>query len=178
MQSRRGRRPSAPLTPEAAREHAIRALSRREHSARELTAKLTHRGVDSHDAHRVVDALGDAGWQSDARYAGLVTRARIEQGYGPLRIRAELSSRGVDAALIQEALDDAAPDWSAIAMRVHGRRHGQAPATPKERASQYRFLAGRGFTSAQIATALGRAGHDSDGDDLPPADDEFPESAG
>lgn len=152
---RRGRKPPAPLAPEAARERALRALGRREHSARELTRKLTHDGLDKSDASEVVGELSESGWQSDERYAGLLTRSRIAQGYGPLRIRAELSSRGVDEALIRAAFEDADPDWADIVRRLHDRRYQRPPSTPKERASRYRYLASRGFTGAQVASVLG-----------------------
>lgn len=165
---RRGRKPPAPLAPEGARERALRALGRREHSARELTRKLTHDGLDPHSATEVVEALSESGWQSDARYAGLLVRSRIGQGYGPLRIRAELSSRGVEEALIRAALDEAEPDWLAIVRQLHDRRYGQPAASPKERASRYRYLAARGFTGAQVSSALGRTAAD---DDAFPADD-------
>lgn len=155
MQSRRGRKPPVLLTPEAARARAIQALSRREHGAQELTRKLAHQGAERTEAVAIVGALGESGWQSDARYAGLVTRSRIEQGYGPLRVRAELSARGIDDALIRAALDEAAPDWLALVRRVHDRRYRLPPESPKERASRYRFLATRGFTSAQIGSTLG-----------------------
>lgn len=169
MQSRRGRKPPAPLTPAATRERALLALGRREHSARELTRKLTHQGAERGDAADVVGALGESGWQSDERYAGLLTRSRIEQGYGPLRIRAELSARGVDDALIRAALDEAAPDWLALVRRVHDRRYRQPPASPKERASRYRHLASRGFTASQIASTLGDVDDTAvdDGGDFP-----------
>lgn len=176
MQSRRGRKPPAPLTPEAVRERAIQALCRREHGARELARKLAHQGADRTNAQAVVGALGESGWQSDARYAGLVTRSRIEQGYGPLRVRAELSARGIDDALIRAALDEAAPDWLALVRRVHDRRYRLPPQSSKERASRYRFLATRGFTSAQIASTLGDVddGLSVDDDpDLGPNDGEF-----
>ncbi|MDH4458544.1 MAG: regulatory protein RecX [Nevskia sp.] len=152
---RRGRKPPAPLAPEAARERALRALGRREHSARELTRKLTHDGLDPLHASEVVGELGESGWQSDARYARLLTRSRIAQGYGPLRIRAELTSRGVDDALIREALDEAAPDWLDIVGQLYDRRFARPPASQKERASRYRFLASRGFTSSQVSSVLG-----------------------
>lgn len=147
--ARRGREPS-PLQPEAARGYALRALGRREHSARELEHKLARAGLDETAADEVVQELGEAGWQSDARYAGLLVRSRISQGYGPLRISAELSSRGVDTTLIHSALAEAEPDWSSVIRKVYERRYDAAPESTKERASRYRFLAARGFTSDQI----------------------------
>jgi regulatory protein len=91
---------------------------------------------------------------SDARYAGLLVRSRISQGYGPLRISAELSSRGIDAALIHSALAEAEPDWSSVIRKVYERRYDAAPESAKERASRYRFLAARGFTSDQIRAVM------------------------
>lgn len=167
---RRGRRPAAPLAPEAARERALRALGRREHSVRELTRKLTHDGLDKGNADVVVGELTESGWQSDARYAGLLTRSRIAQGYGPLRIRAELLARGVDDALIRQALEDEAPDWLGIIGRIHDRRYDKPPASPRERAGRYRYLASRGFTSAQVASVLGAV---MDGDDGVIGDDDL-----
>ena len=162
---RRGRKPPVPLAPEAARERALRALGRREHSARELTNKLTHDGLDKGNAAEVVGELSESGWQSDERYAGLLTRSRIAQGYGPLRIRAELSTRGVDEALIRAALEEAEPDWPDIVARIHDRRYSKPPTSPKERAGRYRYLASRGFTSSQVASVLGSV-VDSDVDDV------------
>ncbi len=139
-----------PLERDAARGHALRALGRREHSARELEHKLTYAGLPDAAAGEVVQELGESGWQSDARYAGLLTRSRIAQGYGPLRIRAELAARGVDDALIRAAIDEADCDWAALILSVYSRRYHDRPDSKKEQASRYRFLAARGFTSDQI----------------------------
>ena len=160
----RGRKPSVPLAPEAARERALRALGRREHSARELTAKLAHDGLDRNVASEVVDELGEAGWQSDERYAGLLTRSRIGQGYGPLRIRAELSARGVADDLIAAALAEADPEWGDVIGRIYQRRYPKPSADAKETASRYRFLAMRGFTASQIRSVM----HDVDIDQIDP----------
>jgi len=171
MQKRRGRKPPAPLAPEEARGRALKVLSRREHSARELTSKLTHDGLDRSLATELVGELGESGWQSDTRYAGLVTRSRISQGYGPLRIRAELSARGVDDAVIRTTIEDAGADWADIVGRIYARRYSGPPTSAKEKASRYRFLAARGFTSDQIRAVLGQVV-----DDLGEVDDEDAES--
>lgn len=152
--ARRGRGDRTPLEPQAARSHALRALGRREHSARELEHKLSRAGLDEAVAAEVVEGLGEEGWQSDARYADLLTRSRIAQGYGPLRIAAELAARGVDKARIGAALAEADCDWSEVVRQLYRRRYHAAPDSAKEHASRYRFLAGRGFTSAQIRAVL------------------------
>lgn len=148
-------RKSKPLpTPAGARETALRALSRREHSAVELEHKLSRRG---HDAATVSDILGRLqtdGWQSDGRYAEMLVRNRIGQGYGPLRIQHELAQSGVTDAVIRAALTAAAPDWDAVCAALYARRFRRAPSGAGEWQKQYRYLASHGFTAEQIRRVL------------------------
>lgn len=146
--------PSKPLTEQGARDSALRALARREHSAAELKSKLQRRGHDIGIAADVVGALAERGWQSDARYAEMLARNRAEQGYGPLRIEAELEAARVPREEIAATLDAAGTDWTAQARALQLRRFGAPPATAAEWQKQYRYLAGRGFESEQIRAAL------------------------
>ena len=133
---------------------AIKLLARREHSARELKRKLEARGIGETEAAEAVAELGREGWQSDVRYAEMLARSRISQGYGPVRIEAELRMAGVPAAEIGKALDESGADWRALAAEVHAKRFGALPKSSAERAKQYRFLQGRGFDGAQIQAVL------------------------
>lgn len=153
------RRSREPLTPDQARARALRALGRREHSARELEAKLAAQGFEE-AAPKVVEELQRAGWQSDERYAELLVRSRVAQGYGRLRIEAELASRGVADAAIRAALAQAQCDWAALAAEIRTRKFGAGPQSLSERQKQYRFLAGRGFEAQQIDFALKQAPQD------------------
>lgn len=168
------RRGPLPLAPEQAREKALAALSRREHSARELRRKLIIRGAEPALAGETVDDLAEAGWQSDARYAELVARARAAQGYGPLRVRAELGARGVARERIEAALDALDADWAAAAANLLQRRYRDQAADAQARASRYRYLASRGYTGRQIAQAFAAFGDALDevasDDDLDPGD--------
>ncbi len=138
-----------------ARESALRALSRREHSAAELRHKLTQRGHEAESIAAVVAQLTEAGWQSDPRYAEMLVRNRIEQGYGPLRIRAELNAAGISDAECESALAAAEVDWEARARKVHARKFkAQSAITASQWQQQYRFLAGRGFEARHIRSAL------------------------
>lgn len=151
--SKRERKP-APLDAAAARGRALKLLSGREHSAAELQAKLSRRGADAAVARDAVRAMADAGWQSDARYAEMLVRNRIGQGYGPLRIRMELGAAGVPDADQHAAIEAAACDWAALCAELAARRFKSAGACTADWQKQYRFLAARGFTSAQIRAAL------------------------
>jgi regulatory protein len=150
------RKSKDPNEPAAARTRALRLLGRREHGARELQYKLTQRGIDEQRAAEVVGELARSGWQSDARYVASLVRARVAQGFGPLRIEAELEGAGVADGLIRETLAAADTDWKALAVEVHARKFGQIPKNGGEWQKQYRHLAGRGFDSDQIYAALKR----------------------
>jgi regulatory protein len=143
-----------PSDPAVARARALRLLGRREHGARELAYKLEQRGVAGERAVEVVGELARAGWQSDTRYVQSLVRTRIGQGFGPLRIEAELEGAGVTVALIRETLAEAGTDWNALAQEIHARKFGRAPAGASEWQKQYRHLAGRGFDAGQIRAAL------------------------
>lgn len=134
---------------EADAQHAaIRLLAMREHSRLELVRKLTQRGWSRVEVETVVDALALEGLQSDQRFAESFVRSRAQKAQGPVRIRAELSERGLDRADIERALQAEAHDWLAIASRWYERRYGSDPvADHKERGRRQQALARRGFTS-------------------------------
>jgi len=138
----------------------LRLLGRREHSRAELSAKLAARGFEDADVDRALDRLQAMGALDETRFAEQFINMRLRQGYGPARIRSELSQRGVDAATFdvqraaaEEANDDA--HWAARAEETRRRRFGAGiPSEYAERARQARFLERRGFSAAHIARVL------------------------
>ncbi len=149
LHRRRGDKP-----PPDARDSALRLLSRREHSARELKRKLADRGVESADADAAIEKLAGHGLQSDDRYAEQLIRTRIAQGYGPIRIQAELKMAGLAAEAISQALDAAECDWRELAAQVHAKKFRTGARGMAERNRQYRFLMARGFDGDQIRRVL------------------------
>lgn len=145
-------------TSQSVQHQAITLLSRREYSARELQHKL---GA-SHPAETVeavIESLKQQGLQSDERFARVWVRHRQSQGYGPVRVQAELRQKGIDSELIQQSLMDESHDWFEHARQVHERKFGRKPARDaREKARQMRFLQYRGFTGDQIRHALQAAG--------------------
>jgi regulatory protein len=139
-----------------ARERGVRLLGQREHSARQLVAKLQRKGFAADVARCAVEQLGAQDLQSDRRFAEALTHRRIESGYGPMFIRSELRECGIDDELIDEMLTRSGEFWLAVAHRAHARKFGERPAPWDTRA---RFLARRGFPSDLIYRTLGR-GHD------------------
>jgi regulatory protein len=72
-----------------------------------------------------------------------------------LRVRAELKSHHIEGAAVEEYLS-AYPDWILYLRKAQGKKFGgKLPTTYADRQRQARFLGYRGYTGAQIRTALG-----------------------
>ncbi|WP_372014932.1 recombination regulator RecX [Pseudoxanthomonas sp. 10H] len=148
---RKGRRKRAEPTPV---QRALGLLVRREHSRRELTRKLSARGIDAAEAAAAVERLAGEGWQDDARFAESLVRGRAGSGYGPLYIRAELATHGLPGEAIAAVLEAYEGDWSANARDLVRRRFGPAgPADLAQRRKAADLLARRGFDADSIRAA-------------------------
>lgn len=135
-------------------QRALGLLVRREHSQKELIRKLAARGVHSDAAQAAIDKLRDAGWQDDARFAENLVRSRAAAGYGPIRIRAELVTHGLDRDAIAAALDAFEGDWNENACDLIRRRFGGMLAD--DRATRHKagdLLIRRGFGSDHVRAA-------------------------
>lgn len=139
-------------------QRALALLVRREHSKPELTRKLLARGISEDDAASAVAKMAGAGWQDDARFAGSIARTRVNAGYGPLRIRAELASHGIGSETIAHAftaLADAGDDnWAARARALARRRFDLDGATLAVQRKAADFLLRRGYDSDTVRVAI------------------------
>lgn len=126
-------------------------LARREHSQRELRARLEHVGYDEAESREAIEKLGEQSYQDDARFGEMVLRARIAQGYGPARIRAELRSHGLTEPAIRSLLDETDANWNALARaQLHKKYGSKSAADHAERGKRAQFLSRRGFAAATI----------------------------
>ncbi|MEZ5558400.1 MAG: regulatory protein RecX [Pseudomonadales bacterium] len=139
-------------------DRAVGLLAQREHSARELTRKLTSRDIDPDLVGRVVADLAERNLQSDERFAESFLHSRVGRGQGPLRIRTDLRQRGIDDELIDAVMTLPGSYWREVAEAARRKRFGSdAPADRREWTRQARFLAQRGFPSDLIYRVLGDA---------------------
>ncbi len=136
-----------------ARRLALRWLSLRSLTRRELAARLQRAGAESPDA--LLDALERQGWLSDEAVArSELDRARRRRD-GPVRLAHRLRQRGVDEALARETVGAVDPDtWWEQAWREAQR----APPGEGQRARLARRLARQGYPAAIIARVLDRLG--------------------
>jgi len=95
---------AAPLDHRRARLVAAGLLSRRAWTRADLTRRLYRRGAPADVAADVVADLVARGHVDDAAFAHQWTATRSARGYGAARLRAELSVRGVETAVIDAAL--------------------------------------------------------------------------
>lgn len=147
----RGRRKRPELS---TTQRAVGLLSRREHSRLELSRKLIARGLDPSEVAVAVGRLAADGWQDDARFAESLVRARVSGGYGPIRIRAELFTHGLDEDAVVRALATFEGDWDEIARDLVRRRCGAGPQDElarRRKASD--LLVRRGFAGDTIRQA-------------------------
>jgi regulatory protein len=149
-----GRRRRAPVREQTPVQRALGLLARREHSRKELSRKLTSRGMDAGEVQAAVDRLTGEGWQDDARFAESLVRSRAASGYGPIRIRAELSTHGLDREAIARAMDTFEGNWGEQARDLVRRRFG--PDLGEDLAKRRKaadFLIRRGFDGASVRAA-------------------------
>ena len=137
-------------------QRALALLVRREHSRKELARKLAERGIESEAASAAIERLTGDGWQSDARFAELLVRTRAAHGQGPIRIRAELGTHGLDSDTIETAMQAFDGDWRQAAQDLARRRFGLdlASADPMRRRKAADFLYRRGFDGDTVRAAL------------------------
>jgi regulatory protein len=156
---------SRPPKPKVALDQAAHLLARRDHSRRELHFKLTRQGVCDAEAQSALDQLENRGFLNDERFCESYIRVRRERGIGPLRISAELRTKGVAAEMIERHIMEHAPHWLAEAEKQYRKRFGRvASRSRQESAGRVRFLLQRGFPSETVFKAMKLADDSSDHD--------------
>lgn len=129
-------------------------LARREHSRRELAAKLERR-FSEEDLPEILDGLERDGLLSDRRFCESYTRMRSEAGFGPLRLRAELRQRGVPESIVDAVWEELPLDWWQSLCRLNDKKYrGQACEDRRDIARRARFFQQRGFPPGLIGDLL------------------------
>lgn len=128
--------------------------------------KLRARGCPDPIITQVVDTLIEEGVQSDVKFAEFFVRSRIDRGAGPMRIRAELTVRGLEQDVIEASLAEYEDWWGDLAVEVYQKRYRGEPLRDfNDKARRANFLQSRGFTHEQIRYALEHAPEHADNPD-------------
>jgi regulatory protein len=124
-----------------ARELALRALSHRDRSRRELEQRLGRAGIPTEECQKALDELADAGLLSDARFAEARARGLAAKNGSDSLIRNDLRRHGIDPQEIAEILEGLEGEAERAA-RIFERRGGGDRAL--------RYLAAKGFARESL----------------------------
>ena len=136
-------------------------LARREHGVTELSRKLVNKGFDPEQVEQVVQDLLNDRLVSDHRFCESMIHSRFNRGHGPIKVRYELRSKGIEDQIIDDVLNELAPDWQQALVNLIKKKYaGSLSGTPAERAKKVRFLSSRGFSQDMIFIVMRDASFD------------------
>ncbi|HEY6076268.1 MAG TPA: RecX family transcriptional regulator [Gaiella sp.] len=124
-----------------ARDAAVRAVARRDHSRATLDARLERAGVRETERIETIEAAARAGLVDDARFAQARAQQLASRGAGDLLVLDDLQRNGVDDATARASLASLEPETARSARIVASR--GVSERT-------LRYLASRGFSEESL----------------------------
>ena len=86
------------------RDNLLNLLARRDYSSYELVRKMQIKGHELALIEQEIAVLIQAGLQSDARYAQMVSEHCVLKGKGPFYLRQKLMEKGVERDVIDDCL--------------------------------------------------------------------------
>jgi len=137
---------------DAAVEAALRLLRHRDRSAAQIDRELAERGVATEVRAEALEALVRTGLVDDARFAERRASVLADRGAGDAFIRHDLGAAGIAQDLADDALT-AVEGEHERARRIVERRGASAKTA--------RYLAGKGFSSDVVHTAIAHVADES-----------------
>ncbi|MDO8426186.1 MAG: regulatory protein RecX [Deltaproteobacteria bacterium] len=136
---------------------AYKLLSYRQRSVMELSGKLEAKGFVAEEIGPVIDYLKEAGFLDDGKFASELAASRVKyKNWGPIKISAELESKGISREIIEAAFAPLKGGFGAEAALNKWIKENRAgiPLDKRTRERAFRFLKGRGFTADSIMKAI------------------------
>lgn len=130
-----------------------RLCARTEYCASDIRDKaLKSLDGDEDKAAEVVEALERDGFVDDRRYAAAFARDKSAlSGWGPAKISFALARKGIDRAVIQEALAGIEPERAGAKMRaVIEAKWRSLPGDDDARLKLLRYALGRGYSYDEV----------------------------
>jgi len=111
---------------------------------------------DSTQASRLVDSLVEDRYVDDARYASAFAREKASlQGWGPIKIRFQLRSKGISDAVIAAALEEVEPARAADKLeRLLAVKARTLQGDPQFRLKLIKFGLSRGYEYEAVEEAV------------------------
>lgn len=142
---------------ERAMDQAVRFLSYRPRSIREIRQNLKEKETAPPVIDTVVDRLESLGYVDDLAFARFWVQNRDEfRPKGPLALRQELKQKGISNKLVDQVLDEVDFADAAYRAAMTKARRWQTLDRPHFRDKLYPFLARRGFLSETCRDVIDR----------------------
>ena len=125
-----------------------RLCSRAEYCSRDIYRKaLADMEGDGEAAARIVASLVGEGYVDDLRYSSAFAREKAAlQGWGPVKIRFQLRSKGISDSIIETALGEVDPGASSSRLdRLLAARAKSLKGDPQAKLKLLKFALGRGY---------------------------------
>ncbi|HLC17457.1 MAG TPA: regulatory protein RecX, partial [Thermodesulfobacteriota bacterium] len=140
---------------------ALRFLSYRDRSVKEVEERLRHRGFAPGETASSIEFLLEAGYLDDERFARnlAATRTRVKN-WGPARIASELYTRGVSREITEEVLsaidEPSQTDTAERELKSWSRKNGVSLSgtSRKNLEKAFRHLRARGFSTQVIINLI------------------------
>ena len=143
-----------------ARAKGLELISRRMLSVKELEQKLVQKGISEEAAHDCALWLEENRFLDDEAYASALARHYSAKGYGAGRLRHELSRRGVERELWDEAIEQMPENTDKIDRFIAARLKDSSDREQINKVSAALFR--RGFSWEEIRQALRRFDADAE----------------
>ncbi|MFQ5582708.1 MAG: regulatory protein RecX [Mariprofundaceae bacterium] len=138
--------------------YAVRLLSRREYCEAEIRTRLIAREYPSACIAEVLQCLKQDDYLNEQRFAASFLRMRLQRGDSLWLAAAKARQRGVQEAVLSQAMDEAERKFDAEAsctMLLSKRDpHGRRFSDEKIWQRQARYLRNKGFDTATILRAM------------------------
>jgi regulatory protein len=135
---------------------ALRLLSQREHSRKELEQKLKPHEEMPGELAEALDFLAAKDFINEKRVVESVVNRRSSK-LGAARVRQELMAKGLPADDIAEAVEAMRGTELERALVVWRKKFGAPPSDASERGKQVRFLVSRGFAAEVVRRVVAGA---------------------
>ncbi len=135
---------------------ATYSLAMREHSRLELLNKLKSKPFsEGVNLNELLNELEEKDYLNEERFVESYIRSRSRKGYGPVKIKSELTQKGLIESVIKSSLEKSKINWYELAYLQREKKFSsELPTDYKDKVKQMRYLFNRGFNTEQINSSF------------------------
>lgn len=141
------------LQQNASRSRAMRILSSRSISSREMEKRLVSRGDSAETARDTLEWLEGAGLLNDEQLAESIVRYYSSKGFGPAKIKNELFRRGIQREQLENAMENRTTDETAVNDLIAKKLQGSRDEAEIKKVTAYLYKRGFRYEDAHLAVS-------------------------